>query len=209
MQERESASSVYSTRLFSKRQPVCPNCHSGLAAGAEKCTRCGFDAHMSVAQNPYPAPQLQSLLQVHEILDEDGQRKFHRLHQKFAAKFPGLRLNFCSLNLSPEANLKTFGFWLLNAAPHTSGDVAAERRNTILIIWDAANSRLGVTLGYDLEVFLADQEVESAIEEAFQHLMGKRHIEAIEILFRDLMVVIEGAWERAMGQLSKARGRKS
>lgn len=63
-------------------------------------------------------------------------------------------------------------------------------------------------MGYALEVFFTDQEMEAAIEDCFQAMVGGEAFRGLKTLFRDLTVVMTNAWERSQEKIEKARSKQ-
>jgi len=101
--------------------------------------------------------------QVEAALD----RITRRLPQLFAAVYTGA--------LGEAANIRQFGFWLLNRT--TFEDVAADQRNDagILITLDPESKTAGMVCGYQLDAFLEEADTFDCLSRAHAYWLEERY----------------------------------
>jgi hypothetical protein len=93
-------------------------------------------------------------------LDEIGRQSIERAVAGIQNEFPQVGVWICLVNLDAKVQPAEFGFWMMNACPAEASEDAIRRLFGALLLVDAANHRLALTLGYRLEQLLAPKPLD-------------------------------------------------
>jgi len=104
-------------------------------------------------------------------LEDEMERIGNDFPQVFVAVYTG--------NVGEMANLRQFGFWLLNRASFE--DVPVEKPNEagILIVIDPDSKAAGMTFGYLLDPFLEEQDTFNCLSRAHAYWLEERYTEGL------------------------------
>lgn len=183
---------------------VCPGCAATLTVPVDECARCGFSGHTAVANFPYAAPALDRCIDPKHHLTDGTLLKIAESSGDLEERFPQVRISTCLIDLVPEANLREFGFWLMNASSIRDQSEAENRPWTILLVIDDANGRASVTSGYAIEPFLEEGDLESLLRSESRHFIAKDYG---SVILRFIDGVLEILDARAL-QIDRRRERR-
>ena len=88
------------------------------------------------------------------LLPEDVPGAVRERYDRFCDHFPGIRLSFCFIQLTPGTPLSEFAFWLFNSAPNATD----ERAWRLLLTVDLGAGRMSLNSGYALEPFIDPEQ---------------------------------------------------
>lgn len=175
----------------------CPYCDTPLEPAAEQCGEC----HLTFSKAC-------SLFGVAPRISRDVYDSTHHLTASAAAaiqrrmdrlirKYPELELRLVIHSFPQPHPLKTYTFWLFNAAELSSTSHRGSRNHLLLVLIDPSREEVAMMPGYGLEPLAPPEIMDSMLAEA-AHLLNENRIqEAYEsILTRldaHLMTVAEPA----------------
>jgi hypothetical protein len=139
---------------------VCPSCRRECAGLGKTCPHCGYTGAACVAKFPFAAPKLEPVLDAAGVLDETSRQSIGRAVAGIQNEFPQVGVWICLVNLDAKVQPAEFGFWMMNACPAEASEDAIRRLFGALLLVDAANHRLALTLGYRLEQLLAPKPLD-------------------------------------------------
>lgn len=148
---------------FAPGAMVCPACRRRTEEPYYRCPHCGFTGSDCVGMFPFAAPALEELIDPRKVLDDRGRAAVARRIARLRRRFPQVRWSICLVGLPAEVNLRLFGFWLLNSARPPAADPEAPAW-TVLLVADVANDAAGVTAGYAVEPYVADEGWRRALQ---------------------------------------------
>lgn len=110
--------------------------------------------------------------------------------ERFHRRFPQLFVAVYTGSLGELANLRQFGFWLLNRAAFE--DVPVEKPNEagILIVIDPESKAAGMTYGYLLDAFLEESDTFECLSRAHAYWLEGRYAEGLLRVLAHLEVVL-------------------
>ncbi|WP_338287236.1 TPM domain-containing protein [Luteolibacter sp. LG18] len=161
---------------------------------AAGCPHCGFSLGDADAIFGSEEVRLRSLTDAAGLMRREEQRQVENAMLAFNRRFPQLFIAVHTGSFSGVANLRQFGFWLLNRGAFE--DVAVDRPNEagVLIAIDAEARAAGITFGYLLDAYLDE-------EDTF-HCLSRAHSYWLEGRFADGLV-------KAIGQLETLLKKRS
>ena len=143
---------------------VCPSCRRECAGLEQTCPHCGYTGSACVAKFPFAAPKLEPVLDTAAVLDEKARQSIARAIAGIQNEFPQVGVWICLVNLDARIQTAEFGFWMMNACPVEVSEDAIRRLHGALLLVDAANRRLALTLGYRLEQLLTPKALDHDLD---------------------------------------------
>ena len=145
----------------------CPRCVQRIHRAAASCPHCGFTLADADARFGAEEVRIRCLTDSAGIL----RRGARRFPQVFVAIYTG--------SLGEVANIRQFGFWLLNRSAFE--DVPVEKPNEagILITIDPESKAAGMVFGYLLDPFLEDADTFECLSRAHAYWLEGRYAEGL------------------------------
>ncbi|MGE9268018.1 MAG: hypothetical protein ACQKBY_07965 [Verrucomicrobiales bacterium] len=169
----------YRARDFARSAMSCPSCQVVLNEAREDCPRCGFSGSVAVRRFPYPAPEMEMLIDPGGIFGDEDRAAVERGLERLRRYFPQVRLCFCVMELSREIPIREFAFWFFNASPVRDEEEAARRPWTVLILIDTEGRRVTQVAGYAVEPFLSDAAAVASFRKCRGALFQRRFPEVL------------------------------
>jgi hypothetical protein len=152
----------------------CPRCVQKIHRAASSCPHCGFtladaDAHFGEGE-----VRLRCLTDAAGLLRRGQREQVEMAMERITRRFPQLFVAVYTGSLGEMANMRQFGFWLLNRAAFE--DVPAHKPNEagILLTIDAESKSASITFGYLLDAFLEESDTFESLSRAHSYwLEGK------------------------------------
>ncbi len=158
----------------------CPRCVQRIHRAAASCPQCGFsltDADRSFGEDGL---RLSSLTDTAGLLRRGDRERIEYAMEKFTRRFPQLFIAIYTGSLGEVANLRQFGFWLLNRSAFD--DVPLEKPNEagILLTIDPSSKAAGMVFGYLLDPFLTEADTFECLSRAHAYWLEGRYADGIE-----------------------------
>jgi uncharacterized membrane protein YgcG len=134
--------------------------------------------------------KLRSLTDAAGLFRRDDRDRLESEMERFGVMFPQMFLAVYTGSLGEVANLRQFGFWLLNRGVFE--DVAVDKPNEagVLIVIDPDSKAAGMTFGYLLDPFFEEQDSFECLSRAHAHWLEGRYAEGILRSIRHLHKVL-------------------
>lgn len=113
-------------------------------------------------------------------------------------KFPELDLKLVVHSFPPAHPLKTYTFWLFNAAELSSSSRRGGKNHTVLILIDPARREASLMPGYGLEQILDYETMDSLLAGATPRFREDQFLEGVDFLLNGLDAHFESKAEPAM-----------
>lgn len=157
----------------------CPRCVQRIHRAAASCPHCGFslvDADLRFGSH---APRLRRLTDKAGILRRGERERVEAAIERISRRLPQLFAAVYTGALGEAANIRQFGFWLLNRA--TFEDVPPEQRNAagILITLDPESKAAGMVFGYLLDSFLDEADTFDCLSRAHAYWLEGQYAEGL------------------------------
>lgn len=123
--------------------------------------------------------KLRSLTDTAGIFRRNDRDRLEDEMERIGNDFPQVFVAVYTGNVGEMANLRQFGFWLLNRASFE--DVPVEKPNEagILIVIDPDSKAAGMTFGYLLDPFLDEQDTFNCLSRAHAYWLEERYTEGL------------------------------
>lgn len=123
--------------------------------------------------------RLRALTDSAGLMRRDERQRVEVAMEKISVLFPQLFIAVHTATLGEVANLRQFGFWLLNRAAFE--DVPAEKPNEagILLTIDAESKAAGISFGYLLDPFLEEADTFECLSRAHAYWLEGRYADGI------------------------------
>lgn len=134
--------------------------------------------------------KLRSLTDAAGLFRRDDRDRLESEMERFGVMFPQMFVAVYTGSLGEVANLRQFGFWLLNRGVFE--DVAVDKPNEagVLIVIDPDSKAAGMTFGYLLDPFFEEQDSFDCLSRAHAHWLEGRYAEGILRSIRHLRKVL-------------------
>jgi hypothetical protein len=150
----------YSAKKFAKGALFCPACRVRLESPEPSCPTCGFTGAHTMPMFGSTAPAMREILDAENVWTAVQKKALEKELAKMRRLFPQIHWCLLSVKLPAHADMRLFSFWFFNVSPVAVDEDPEQRAWTILLTMDVANQQLGITPGYYIEPFLADDEWE-------------------------------------------------
>lgn len=157
----------------------CPRCVQLIHRAAVVCPQCGFS--LSDADNMFGDSdvKLRSLTDTAGIFRRNDRDLLEDEMERIGIVFPQIFVAVFTGSVGEMANLRQFGFWLLNRGLFE--DVPVEKPNEagILIVIDPDSKVAAMTFGYLLDPFLEEQDTFDCLSRAHSYWLEGRYAEGL------------------------------
>lgn len=157
----------------------CPRCVQCIHRAAASCPHCGFTLADADARFGAEEVRIRCLNDSAGILRRGDREKVELAMEKITRRFPQVFVAIYTGSLGEVANIRQFGFWLLNRSAFE--DVPVEKPNEagILITIDPESKAAGMVFGYLLDPFLDEADTFECLSRAHAHWLEGRYAEGI------------------------------
>ncbi|MES2475628.1 MAG: hypothetical protein V4640_07595 [Verrucomicrobiota bacterium] len=168
----------------------CPRCVQRIHRAAASCPHCGFTLADADAEFGHDEVRIRSLTDCAGILRKGDRQRVEVALEKFNRRFPQLFVAVYTGSLGEVANLRQFGFWLLNRAAFE--DVPVEKPNEagILLTIDPDSKAAGMVFGYLLDPFLEESDTFDCLSRGHAYWLEERYADGIQRVISHLDAVL-------------------
>jgi len=157
----------------------CPRCVQRIHRAAASCPHCGFtlaDADLSFGHEEV---RIRALTDSAGILRKGERQRVEVAMEKITRRFPQVFVAIYTGSLGEVANIRQFGFWLLNRSAFE--DVPVEKPNEagILLTIDPESKAAGIVFGYLLDPFLDETDTFECLSRAHAYWLEGRYADGI------------------------------
>ena len=157
----------------------CPRCVQKIHRAAASCPHCGFSIKDADERFGAEEVQLRSLTDSAGIIRRHEREMVEDAMERISFKFPQIFVAVYTGALGEVANIRQFGFWLLNRSAFE--DVPVEKPNEagILLTIDPESKAAGIVFGYLLDPFLEESDTFECLSRAHAFWLEGRYAEGI------------------------------
>jgi uncharacterized membrane protein YgcG len=157
----------------------CPRCVQRIHRAAASCPHCGFSIVDADGRFGEEEVRLRRLTDSAGILRRGDRERVEAAMERISRRFPQVFVAIYTGSLGELANLRQFGFWLLNRSAFE--DVPMEKPNEagILLTIDPETKAAGMVFGYLLDPFLEESDTFECLSRAHAHWLEERYAEGI------------------------------
>lgn len=157
----------------------CPRCVQRIHRAAAVCPHCGFSIADADGRYGEDEVRLRCLTDGAGILRRGDRERVEAAMERVSRRFPQVFVAIYTGSLGEVANLRQFGFWLLNRSAFE--DVPVEKPNEagILLTIDPETKAAGMVFGYLLDPFLEESDTFECLSRAHAHWLEEHYAEGI------------------------------
>ena len=157
----------------------CPRCVQRIHRAAASCPHCGFGIEDADGRFGSEEVRLRTLTDSAGILRRGDRERVEAAMERISRRFPQIFVAVYTGALGEVANLRQFGFWLLNRSAFE--DVPVEKPNEagILLTIDPESKAAGIVFGYLLDPFLEESDTFECLTRAHADWLEEHYAEGI------------------------------
>jgi uncharacterized membrane protein YgcG len=157
----------------------CPRCVQKIHRAADGCPHCGFSLADAKALFGVEEVRSRSLTDAAGLVRLDDRPKIEKAMARFNRRFPQLFVAVHTGSFRGVANLRQFGFWLLNQGAFEDVPLVNPNEGGILLTIDAESKSAGITFGYRLDAFLTEEDTFLCLSRAHAYWLEGRYTDGI------------------------------
>jgi RNA polymerase subunit RPABC4/transcription elongation factor Spt4 len=164
----------------------CPRCVQSIHRAAELCPHCGFS--IADADFVYGGDEvsLRPLTDGAGMFGQDQRERIEVAMERMSRRFPQLFVAVYTGSLGEVANIRQFGFWLLNRAAFEGVPADKPNESGILITIDPESKAAAMTFGYTLDAVLEESDTFECLSRAHGYWLEGRYAEGLVKLLAHL-----------------------
>ena len=168
----------------------CPRCVQKIHRAAASCPHCGFTLADADGCFGHDEIRLRCLTDSAGILRRGDRPRIEAAMEKITRRFPQVFVAIYTGSLGEVANIRQFGFWLLNRSAFE--DVPVEKPNEagILITIDPESKAAGMVFGYLLDPFLDESDTFECLSRAHAYWLEGRYADGLVRVLSHLDTVL-------------------
>ena len=157
----------------------CPRCVQRIHRAAAQCPHCGFSIADADERFGGEELRLRCLTDSAGILRRGDRERVEAAMERVGKRFPQVFVAVYTGSLGEVANMRQFGFWLLNRSAFE--DVPVEKPNEagILLTIDPESKAAGMVFGYLLDPFLEESDTFECLSRAHAYWLEERYADGI------------------------------
>lgn len=157
----------------------CPRCVQKIHRAAATCPHCGFSIIDADERFGHEDVRLRCLTDSAGILRRGDRERVEEAMERISRRVPQVFVAVYTGALGEVANIRQFGFWLLNRSAFE--DVPIEKPNEagILLTIDPESKAAGMVFGYLLDPFLEESDTFECLTRAHSSWLEERYADGI------------------------------
>ena len=168
----------------------CPRCVQRIHRAAQSCPHCGFSLEDADGHFGADEVRLRSLTDAAGLLRRGDRGKVEAAMEDIGRRFPQVFVAVYTGPLGEVANIRQFGFWLLNRAAFEDVAVGKPNEAGILITIDPESKAAGMTFGYLLDPYLEESDTFECLSRAHSYWLDGRYADGLVKAIRHLGAVL-------------------
>lgn len=168
----------------------CPRCVQRIHRAAETCPHCGFSLADADERFGHDEWRIRRLTDAAGVLTREDREWIQQAMGRFSTRFPQLFVAVYTGDLGEVANLRQFGFWLLNRSAFDDVPVEMPNAAGILLTIDPECKGAGMVYGYLVEPYLDEKDTFECLSRAHGHWLQGRYADGIIRVLRHLETIL-------------------
>ncbi len=112
--------------------------------------------------------------------------RLRELLQRFERKFPQALFSVFITELPEKTNIKEYAFWLANRSQFSSVEAVGSENFDLLLVIEPVAGSVALTVGYGLEKYLSEDNLQAALAAAMPALRGAQPEHGIRICIEEM-----------------------
>lgn len=157
----------------------CPRCVQRIHRAAESCPHCGFSILDADERFGGEEVRLRCLSDTAGVFPSADRERVEAAMERISRRFPQVFAAVYTGAPGEVANIRQFGFWLLNRGAFE--DLPADKPNEagVLLTIDPASKAAGFVFGYLLDPFLNEADTFECLCRAHSYWLEERYAEGV------------------------------
>lgn|GEM_PF-255292 len=168
----------------------CPRCVQPIHRAAEACPHCGFSIEDADAQFGREEVRMRSLTDSAGVLKRGDRRRVEQAMERIPQIFPQTFVAVYTGALGEFANLRQFGFWLLNRSAFEDVPIDKPNEAGILLTIDPESKAAGMAYGYLLDPFLTESDTFECLSRAHARWLEGKYADGIIKALAQLEIIL-------------------
>ena len=157
----------------------CPRCVQRINRAAASCPHCGFTLADADARFGAEDVRIRCLTDSAGIFRRGDRQRVEAEMEKITRRFPQIFVAIYTGSLGEVANIRQFGFWLLNRSAFEDVPLQKPNEAGILITIDPESKAAGMVFGYLLDSFLDESDTFECLSRAHAYWLEGRYADGI------------------------------
>jgi hypothetical protein len=157
----------------------CPRCVQRIHRAAASCPHCGFSLADADLRFGSEDVRIRCLTDSAGILRRGDRQRVEVAMEQITRRFPQLFVAIYTGSLGEVANIRQFGFWLLNRSAFEDVPVQKPNEAGILLTIDPESKAAGMVFGYLLDPFLEESDTFECLSRAHAYWLEGRYADGI------------------------------
>ena len=157
----------------------CPRCVQRIHRAAASCPHCGFTLADADARFGAEDVRIRCLTDSAGIFRRGDRQRVEAEMEKITRRFPQIFVAIYTGSLGEVANIRQFGFWLLNRSAFEDVPLQKPNEAGILITIDPESKAAGMVFGYLLDPFLEESDTFECLSRAHAYWLEGRYADGI------------------------------
>jgi hypothetical protein len=158
--------------------------------GAEICPHCGFSLSLANQSFVREETRISTLSDIVGILRMKDRLLVQKCMQKFSRRFPQFFFALYIRSFAREADLRQYGFWVLNRAVFFDLPAQLTNASGILLVMDADHRLAGISFGYALDAYLDEEDTMACLLKAQSLWMECQYAAGIIAVIKHLETIL-------------------
>lgn len=164
----------------------CPNCKSSAVSGSPACPSCGLTLERVTRHFGVVPSSIDGISDGAGILSPADRRRIRSAANELSIRFPQTYLSVVTADLPESASIGAFAFWVFNQSGIVREIDRGSNNYEILLTLAPSSGRCSLMIGYGLENFISESDLEAIISEAQQPFAGGKFVAGIELVVAGL-----------------------
>jgi uncharacterized membrane protein YgcG len=144
----------------------CPSCHIPFSEPVGQCPNCKLTLQQLDLKFGAVPRHSRFVTDYSGSLSQRNVSEVRALLRLFNRKFPQSRFSIFVTNQIPAGTVGEYAFWLMNRARFGFADAIGGENFDLLLAIDVQRNAAALTIGYGLEHYLTERDLECALAEA-------------------------------------------
>lgn len=157
----------------------CPYCQAPAFESTPQCPHCGFSLDRVAAYYgvmPRLAPGLSDLAGLFRPRDA---RRIHDATARLHDRFPQITFSIVTTTLQPTQPLTAYAFWIFNRGGICPDLDRGGKSRDLLLTLDSANARASLIIGYGLEPFVSQAQLQDIVNQGAPHFARDHWVDGV------------------------------
>ncbi|MDP3849483.1 MAG: hypothetical protein Q8Q59_03195 [Luteolibacter sp.] len=157
----------------------CPRCVQRIHRAAASCPHCGFSIADADGRFGSEEVSLRCLTDSAGILRRGDRERVEAAMARISRRFPQIFVAVYTGALGEVANIRQFGFWLLNRSAFEDLPLDKPNEAGILLTIDPESKAAGMVFGYLLDPYLEESDTFECLSRAHAHWLEEHYADGV------------------------------